>query len=110
MLIFTSHADVMGGTIGLAFTQVISLIGLFNCTTDNFANWIEIFEVLSNVLAYEDLSEEGTGGYSPPTAWPARGRITMRNVTAKYQKQEKPALQVSPSPLQNLSHKLPPLL
>ena len=81
------------GYIGLAITQSISLVGLFQY---GMRTWTELDSQMTSVervVEYSKLSpEQDTGTNTPPSDWPKTGKIAFRSVSMRYPGGSSPVL------------------
>ncbi|XP_050545468.1 probable multidrug resistance-associated protein lethal(2)03659 [Daktulosphaira vitifoliae] len=77
-----------GGDVGLAITQAIGLIGLFQWGMRQTAELENQMTSVERVLEYTNVPQEpdlqSTPDNQPPTNWPAKGQMTFKNLYLRY--------------------------
>ncbi|XP_049951176.1 probable multidrug resistance-associated protein lethal(2)03659 isoform X3 [Schistocerca serialis cubense] len=88
--------DVFGGSVGLAITQSLNLMGMFQWGIRQSAELINQMTGVERVLEFADLkpepSLESSDGKKPPPNWPSAGQIKFKHVFLKYNENEPPVL------------------
>ncbi|KAJ3652317.1 hypothetical protein Zmor_018295 [Zophobas morio] len=86
-------SEMYVGYIGLAITQSISLVGLFQY---GMRTWTELDSQMTSVervVEYSKLSpEQDTGTNTPSPDWPKTGKIAFRSVSMRYPGGSSPVL------------------
>ncbi|XP_049853484.1 probable multidrug resistance-associated protein lethal(2)03659 [Schistocerca gregaria] len=88
--------DVFGGSVGLAITQSLNLIRMFQWGIRQSAELINQMTGVERVLEFAGLkpepSLESPSGRMPPSNWPATGQIKFHHVFLKYSENSPPVL------------------
>lgn len=90
---FPSVIESLGGNIGLALTQAISLTGLFQWGMRQWSELVNQMTSVERVQQYADLvPEKDDQVREPPKSWPEHGQIEFQNVFLRYSENEPPVL------------------
>lgn len=86
----------MGGDVGLAISQSMILIGLLQYGVKQSSNMVLQITAVERILQYTDLPNEAPwkSDDPPPADWPKHGKVVLRNISLKYDKNQTPVLKV----------------
>ncbi|XP_049950812.1 probable multidrug resistance-associated protein lethal(2)03659 [Schistocerca serialis cubense] len=88
--------DMFGGSVGLAITQSLNLMGMFQWGIRQSAELINQMTGVERVLEFAGLkpepSLESSSGKTPLSNWPAAGQIKFHHVFLKYSENAPPVL------------------
>lgn len=92
-----SHAfhftgKVSGGDVGLAISQTMMLTGMVQYGVRQTAESVQSMTNVERVLQYTDIDQEESPAKKPPANWPQSGRITMKQMSLRYDKKLPPTL------------------
>lgn len=89
-------SNIPGGNVGLAITQVISLVGLTQWGIRQTSELENQMVSVERVLEYSNLpSEEGSGNaekIKASSGWPSEGNITFKDLSLFYNDESRPAI------------------
>lgn len=86
-------SESLGGNVGLALTQAISLTGLFQWGMRQWSELVNQMTSVERVQEYADLVPERNNQVKePPKSWPEHGEIEFQNVYLSYSEEEPPVL------------------
>uniref|UniRef100_A0A1Y1KXE9 Multidrug resistance-associated protein lethal(2)03659 n=1 Tax=Photinus pyralis TaxID=7054 RepID=A0A1Y1KXE9_PHOPY len=91
-----SDHELLGGNVGLAVTECLSVIGILQWAMQQTADLENNMTCVERILEYDSVEQEESGGVEVSTTWPEVGEIVFRNVTLQY-------LPDAPPTLKNLS-------
>lgn len=99
---FAIENALPGGNVGLAITQSLGLIGLFQWTVRQSAETENQMTSVERILLYNNVEHEKTLNTHPPKGWPNMGEIRFVDAFLNYFPQDPPVLK-------NLSFHIRPL-
>lgn len=89
-------SNIPGGNVGLAITQVISLVGLTQWGIRQTSELENQMVSVERVLEYANLpSEDGSGNaekMKTPAGWPSEGTIKFNDLSLYYNDESRPAI------------------
>ena len=87
---------VLSGNVGLALSQANVLTGMVQYGFHLFIDFIGQLTSVERILQYTDLPKEAplTSSNPPPSDWPRRGRIILKNMSMRYEENEPFVLKV----------------
>lgn len=88
--------DTLGGNVGLAISQSLIIVGTLQHGVKQSGEMVSQITSVERILQYTQLPNEGSWDSDNPPAsdWPKHGRLTLKNVNMKYDKNEPPVLKV----------------
>ncbi|XP_011149209.1 multidrug resistance-associated protein 4-like [Harpegnathos saltator] len=88
------RGGVLSGDVGLAISQSLILTGGLQYGIKQLAETISLMTSVERILQYTNLPTEKliVPKDPPPPTWPANGRLTFKNVSMKYDKDNPPIL------------------
>ncbi|XP_076243257.1 ATP-binding cassette sub-family C member 4 [Calliopsis andreniformis] len=92
--ILLDKGDTLGGNVGLAISQSLIIIGTLQHGMKQSSEVVTQITAVERILQYTKLPREGSweSENPPPPNWPTQGRVSLKNVTMKYEKDEDPVL------------------
>ncbi|XP_043486989.1 probable multidrug resistance-associated protein lethal(2)03659 [Polistes fuscatus] len=84
--------NILGGEVGLAISQSLIIIGMFQY---GIKQSIEVFiqtASLDRIFQYTDLPKEKSLTNPAPPSWPSQGQVVLKNVYMRYNPNEPPVL------------------
>ncbi|XP_014467786.1 PREDICTED: multidrug resistance-associated protein 4-like [Dinoponera quadriceps] len=93
-IMINRHGTVRSGDVGLAISQSLILTGGLHYCVKCITDTISLMTSVERILQYTDLPiEKSTVPKNPPpSTWPDNGRLTFKNVSMKYDKDDLPVL------------------
>ncbi|XP_046428417.1 ATP-binding cassette sub-family C member 4-like [Neodiprion fabricii] len=93
-LIFLNDGNFLGGSVGLAISQCLTLTGLVQYGIRLFAMVVAQMISVERVLQYTNLPKEKVvvTDKPPPADWPCKGGLVFKGVSMKYADDEPPVL------------------
>lgn len=89
-------AGLMGGDVGLALTQFLSVSSVLQLAMRRFAELISYITALERMFEYTKLEQEGPFetefDKKHDTLWPSRGEIKFEHLNLRYSDEEGPVL------------------
>ena len=98
MLQGDGEGGLSGGMAGVALTQALQLVGMFQYAVRQAAETENLMTAVERVRAFALTRREGgptsgDGGKTPPKGWPAAGRLQLERVVLRYRPELDPALE-----------------
>ncbi|GAB1868440.1 Multidrug resistance-associated protein 4-like [Camponotus japonicus] len=102
-IVINEYGNVSGGDVGLAISQSLILVGGLQFSIKQIAETFSLMTAVERILQYTNLPTEPivTSDDPPPPTWPSQGRLTFKNVSMKYDKN-------NPFVLKNLNMSIEP--
>ncbi|XP_011259351.2 multidrug resistance-associated protein 4 [Camponotus floridanus] len=102
-IVISEYGNVSGGDVGLAISQSLILVGGLQFSIKQIAETFSLMTAVERILQYTNLPKEPiiTSDDPLPPTWPSQGRLTFKNVSMKYDKN-------NPFVLKNLNMSIEP--
>ncbi|XP_043261450.1 uncharacterized protein LOC122402590 [Colletes gigas] len=92
--ILLDTGDTLGGYVGLAISQSLIIIGTLQYGVRQSGEMVSQITSVERIMQYTRLPSEGSweSDNPPPSDWPEHGRVSLKNVSMKYETDEPPVL------------------
>ena len=92
--ILLDTGNTLGGNVGLALSQAWIIVGTLQHGVKQSSEMVAQMTSVERILQYTKLPTEGEwhSDNPPPQDWPVEGRVSLRNVSLSYDKNEPPVL------------------
>lgn len=102
-ILIREYGNVSSGDVGLAISQSLILVGGLQFSIKQIAETFSLMTAVERILQYTNLPKEPivTSDDPLPPTWPSQGRLTFKNVSMKYDKN-------NPFVLKNLNMSIEP--